>query len=448
METLIRIAQFILSFSLLVLLHEGGHYLASRLTKTRVEKFYLFFNPWFTLFKKKVGHTEWGIGWLPVGGYAKISGMVDESFDTDPLKEKAKPWEYRSKSVWARLLISGGGILMNIILAFIIYTFLSAIYGTSYLHVDDVNNNGGIQATPIGKEFGFQTGDKILKVGNYKEENFHKILGTLLINAEESITVERNREQVVVPIKLSSYKRLMEKGSMLWQERIPLSGNVVGSVLTDMPAHRAGILPGDTILEIDNVPFAYLDELLSYLDTCRQEDTMRTMELYVATRTAGRKRMEVALNKNSRMGYTLKNNLPVRQEKYSVGEALMAGVVRCGNAISLMLKQLRLLGIPETESYKQVGGVIAFVNIFPASWDWFTFWNLTAFLSIMLAILNLLPIPALDGGHILFLLVEAVSGRKLGDRFLLRAQQVGFAILILLLIFANGNDLFRLFGGG
>jgi regulator of sigma E protease len=441
METiLIKVAQFFLSLSILVVLHELGHFTFAKIFKTRVEKFYIFFNPWFSLFKFKWRETEYGIGWLPLGGYVKISGMIDESMDKEQMKKPPQPWEFRAKPAWQRLLILLGGILVNILLAFVIYIGVLWAWGEEYLPTDSVKY--GIMTDSTGLSIGLQNGDKILYVDGKKIEDFNKIPAAILLDEPKSITVIRNGEEVQIPLDKSVIAKVIDDPYFL-APRIPF---VVAQVLDTSSAAKAGIKPGDKVIAVNDNPAMFVDEVKKYLS----ENKGNSVELTIL-RGNDTLTVPVKVNEQGMIGVALDVDytkyFKLKHIDYSLWQAIPAGLNKTIKATVNYLKQLKIIFSPETKAYKNVGGFISIGKIFPGVWDWRAFWNLTAFLSIMLAVLNLIPIPGLDGGHVLFTLYEMITGRKPSDKFLERAQIVGLIILLAIILFANGNDIVKLFNG-
>ncbi len=441
METiLIKVAQFFLSLSILVVLHELGHFTFAKIFKTKVEKFYIFFDPWFSLFKFKWGETEYGIGWLPLGGYVKISGMIDESMDKEQMKKPPQPWEFRSKPAWQRLLILLGGILVNVLLAFVIYIGVLWAWGKEYLPTDNVKY--GIMTDSTGLSIGLQNGDKILYIGGKKIEAFSKIPAAILLDEPKSITVERNGKKVEIPLGKDVISKIIKDPYFL-APRIPF---IVATVLDTSPAAKAGIKPGDRVVAVNGDPAMFVDEVKKYLSKNKKSKVDLTIVRGNDTLT-----MPVAVNDKGMIGVALdldySKYFKLKHINYSLPQAIPAGFSKTLKVTGSYIKQLKIIFSPETGAYKSVGGFISIGKIFPGVWDWRAFWNLTAFLSIMLAVLNLIPIPGLDGGHVLFTLYEMITGRKPSDKFLERAQIVGLIILLALVLYANGNDIFKLFNG-
>jgi len=443
MVVLVKAAQLILSLSILVVLHEFGHFIFAKLFKCRVEKFYLFFDPWFSLFKFKKGETEYGVGWLPLGGYVKISGMIDESMDKEQMKQPPQPWEFRSKPAWQRLFIMIGGVLFNLIFALFLYAMVLYTWGEQYLPTANVKY--GIVASDTGKKIGFQDGDKILNVDGKKVADFTKIVPTIVLEKANYVEVERDGKDVKVPITQEDIARLLNNKNVLGV-RIPYSLKVHG-FMKKSPARDAGMDIGDKVVAINGQHFTYNDQFVQALKNAKGKTVDVTIDRDGATKT-----LPVTIGENGLLGVersvmNLDSLFTFKTLTYGFWQSIPAGVTKGFNTVDNYLKQFKLLFQPETKAYESLGGFIAIGNIFPGIWDWRSFWNLTAFLSIILAVMNILPIPALDGGHVLFLLYEIISGRKPSDKFLEYAQIAGMVILFALLIFANGNDIIKLFKG-
>ena len=437
---LIKAAQLILSLSLLVIIHEFGHFIFARAFKTRVEKFYLFFDPWFSLFKVKKGETEYGVGWLPLGGYVKISGMIDESMDKEAMKLPPQPYEFRSKKSWQRLLIMVGGVLMNFILAFIIYIGVLYAWGETYLPTANVKY--GIEVDSIGMQIGLQNGDKILSVDNKPVENFRKVIPTVILDKAHAIQVERNGQKVDVEISDEDLALLIKSKGVI-SYRIPYN-YTISSFAKNSPAKEAGLKTGDQILGMDSLKFEYNDQFRTAL----RERVGKTITLQVL-RDGKESNVSIQVPESAALGIALDLNLEkifeLKTTEYSLFESIPAGFDRGISTINDYLKQFKLIFSPKTKAYESLGGFIAIGNIFPGAWNWFDFWNMTAFLSIILGVMNLLPIPALDGGHVIFLIFEMVTGRKPGEKFLEYAQIAGMVLLLSLVLYANVNDIFKLF---
>ncbi|MFO7622352.1 MAG: RIP metalloprotease RseP [Bacteroidales bacterium] len=440
MTILIKILQFVLSLSILVVIHELGHFLLAKLFKTRIEKFYLFFDPWFSIFKIKRGDTEYGMGWLPLGGYVKISGMIDESLDKEQMKKPPQPWEFRSKPSWQRLLIMTGGVIMNFILAMLIYVAVLYAWGETYLPTTNVSY--GIVTDSTGLEMGLRNGDKILSVDNQYIENFNHIVSDIILNSRKTIQVERDGQRVNIDIPQEYVQKIL-KGQGLIDARTPFGPFVISGFGKESPARIAGAMAEDELVGLDNNSFTWYDEFQNYLKVNRNRTIVMNLlrggekiDIPVTPTTAGM--LGIASSR------TFDKIFELKTIRYGFLESIPAGIAKGFKTIGDYLKQFKIIFSRNTKAYESLGGFITIGSIFPGVWDWHSFWNLTAFLSIILAIMNILPIPALDGGHVMFLLYEVVSGRKPSDKFLEYAQITGMVILLSILILANGNDILRL----
>jgi regulator of sigma E protease len=440
MTILIKILQFVMSLSILVIIHEFGHFTFAKLFKTRVEKFYLFFDPWFALFKYKRGETEYGVGWLPLGGYVKISGMIDESMDKEQMKQPPQPYEFRSKTSWQRLLIMTGGVVFNFISAILIYVFVLFAWGNTYLPTANVKY--GIVTDSVGHAMGLMNGDKIISIDNQHVEDFLHITSDIALNNRKSIQVERDGKLVNIEIPAEYIPKLL-KGKGQIDYRIPFGPFVVNSFGKESPSKVAGVQLNDELIGLDNKKFAFYDEFQKYLSENKNHPVQLNLlrkgdpvSVTVQPTAAGL----LGINRT----VSLDKIFNLKTIKYGFFQSFPAGIHKGVKTISDYLKQFKLLFSRHTKAYESLGGFITIGNIFPGVWDWQAFWNLTAFLSIILAVMNILPIPALDGGHVMFLLFEVITGRKPSDKFLEYAQIAGMIILLSLLIFANGNDILRL----
>ncbi|HPA87721.1 MAG TPA: RIP metalloprotease RseP [Bacteroidales bacterium] len=440
MIILIKILQFLLSLSIIVIIHEFGHFIFAKLFRTRVEKFYLFFDPWFSIFRKKVGDTEYGIGWIPLGGYVKISGMIDESMDREQMKQPPQPYEFRSKSSGQRLLIMTAGVIFNFISALIIYVGVLYAWGETYLPTSNVKY--GIVTDSVGYSIGLRNGDKIISVDNQKIENFAQITSDIVLNSRKTIQVERNGEIVDINIPVE-YIAQMLKGRGGFDPRTPFGPYVISGFGKESPGKDAGLLEGDEVVGLDGNQFEWFDEFQNYL----AENRAGTIEVNVLRNG---ERMDIAVKPTSDGFLGIASSRSYDQifelttVKYGFLESIPAGIAKGFRTIGDYLKQFKVIFSKHTKAYESLGGFITIGSIFPGVWDWQSFWNLTALLSIILAVMNILPIPALDGGHVMFLLYEVITGRKPSDKFLEYAQMTGMIILLGLLILANGNDIMRL----
>lgn len=436
---IIKALQFFASLSLLVLIHEFGHYITARIFKIRVEQFYIFFNPWFSLYKKKIGETIYGIGWLPLGGYVSLAGMVDETVDDEKmeqLKQEPKPWEFRSKPAWQRLIVMLAGVTMNVLLAMAIYSGILYTWGDKYYHNDDVTY--GYAFNEAGKNLGFEDGDRIVAIDGEKIEDITRI-GEMLIlsDGDRNVEILRNNEPQTITLPLDELIAMRENGGYTGLYKI-ISPYVVGSVEWDS-AKEAGLEAGDRIIAINSIPtprFMVNNPVIT--------EARGTMAELSVVRGADTLQLTSPISEDGRLGITV-NLIQPRYKEYGFWESIPAGVKLTGEKIASYWEQLKLIVKPDTQMYKEVGGFIAIANIFPDKWNWLGFWNITALLSIILAVMNILPIPALDGGHALFTLWEMITGRKPSDKFMVVVQWIGIILLFSLLIYANGSDIFRLF---
>lgn len=442
METfLIRALQLVMSLSLLVIIHEGGHFLFARLFKTRVEKFCLFFDPWFTLFKfkPKKSETEYAIGWLPLGGYVKISGMIDESMDVEQMKQPEQPWEFRAKPAWQRLLIMIGGVLFNFLLALFIYSMILFKWGDDYVQVTKAPL--GMDYNETAKSIGFQDVDILLAADGVP---FDRMDGDALMAVVDArvVTVLRGGQEASIYIPEDMMDRLLTDSVRFATFRIPF---VLDSVQENRPAALAGLQVGDSITQLDGHDIAFFD---FQKEMAQRKQQAASRELSLTYWRAGVcDTLTVTADSLYQIGTlsTLDANrlLPVVHKEYGFFEAFPAGIMLGVNTLKGYVGQMKYLF--SKEGAKQLGGFGTIGSIFPATWDWHQFWNMTAFLSIILAFMNILPIPALDGGHVLFLLYEIIARRKPSDKFMERAQMVGMVLLFALLFWANFNDVLRFF---
>ena len=427
-----KILQVLLALSILILIHELGHFVFAKMFRIRVEKFYLFFDAGFALFKfkPKNSDTEYGIGWLPLGGYCKISGMIDESLDTEALKSEPKPWEFRSKPAWQRLLVMSGGVLFNFIFAIIVYIGIMAGWGESYIS----NEENSIYVNELAYEMGFRNGDRILKFDDYTPERFEMLQADMARQTARKATVLRDGDTVNIYLDQNRIGDVLNTPGM-FDLAIPF---VIDTVPPSSPNHDAGLSGGDRITAIAGHPIEFLQDSRSLLADCKG----RTIEITVV-RDADTLQVPVQVDTSGRLGiYT---SIPgVKTREYSVLSAVPAGIRHTFSTIGGYVQDLKLIFTPSTEAYKSVGSFIAMGQIFPEAWDWYRFLNILALLSIMLGVMNLIPIPALDGGHIVFTLYEMITGKKPSDKFLTAAQMVGMVLLLGLMILAFGNDIGRL----
>ena len=445
MEILIKATQFILSLSLLIVLHELGHFIPAKLFKIKVEKFYLFFDYKFSLFKKKIGDTVYGIGWIPLGGYVKISGMIDESMDTEQMALPPQPWEFRSKPAWQRLIIMLGGVFVNFVLGIFIYIMLMYAYGERYLPNENVKDGVWVQSE-LAENLGIKTGDKVLTVDGQKVEKFRGL--TLEFINGNKYQIERNGEVLDQQIPEDFISQLMDRGKDAGLILAPRQPFVIANISKDSPNLSADLKAKDIVIAINGNTIKYFDEVQDNLDkyvnkeitiTIKRGEEVREVPVKVTDKgKLGVGILQLPLTDLEKLGY-----YTLADKEYTFAEAIPAGWNKSVKTLTDYIKQLKKIFNPSTGAYKGLGGFISIGSIFPSEWSAQSFWEITAFLSIMLGFMNLLPIPALDGGHVVFTLWEMITGRKPGDKFLEYAQVVGFILLIALLLFANGNDVYR-----
>ncbi|PZX44077.1 regulator of sigma E protease [Nonlabens dokdonensis] len=455
--TVVLIINFLMSLSLLIVLHELGHFIPARLFKTRVEKFYLFFDIKYSLFKKKIGETVYGIGWLPLGGYVKISGMIDESMDKEQMAQEPKEWEFRSKPAWQRLIIMLGGVIVNVVLGFVIYIGLIAYNGTNEASGADFKYGFGFPETL--EEVGFRKGDQILLIDQDTIDFAPTLNQKLIFRDIETVTVLRNGEKVEVAIPEDIGSRMFEAGvSTSLEARVPFT---VDSVVVDSKAYKIGIKDGSKIISVAGYPIEFNTDY-SYAmnhkvkheepfevvweyngERYNKEVTFTTIEkktFFFFTKEVDEPKVLGIIKKPTEKGYA-----KVTRKQYSFSESISAGISRGYWTMHDYIVQFKYVFTAKGAS--QLGGFGTIAKLYPDTFDWTAFWATTAFISFILAIMNILPIPALDGGHVMFLLYEIITGRKPGDKFLERAQIIGIVILLSLMLYANGNDLFKaLFG--
>ncbi|MEO6917375.1 MAG: RIP metalloprotease RseP [Chitinophagaceae bacterium] len=440
-EVAVKAGQFILSFSIIVVLHEMGHFLPAKWFKCRVEKFYLFFNPYFSLFKKKIGETEYGLGWVPFGGYVKISGMIDESMDKDAMKLPPQPYEFRSKPAWQRLIIMVGGVTVNLILGFLIYAMMLWYWGESFVPTDKMKY--GIATDSLAQSIGLRDGDKIKTVDGKFIQKFRLIPYEVVLKRAKTMQVERSGQPVNISIP-DNFAGLLIKNKVIafMEPRYPFTG--VDSVLPDYPAARAGIKSKDKILTVNGLLVPFFGDFRNEV----QKSKLKKIEIQVL-RGADTMLKQLVVPADGKIGIyqmpAAKGDLVVDSIKYSFLSAIPAGFTRSVETIQGYWLQLKLIFSKDVKASESVGSVISISKMFPGQWDWQQFWGLTAFFSLVLAFMNILPIPALDGGHALFTLYEMISGRKPSDKFIEYSQMIGMILLLGLMAYALGLDIFRLF---
>ena len=440
MVALIKAAQLLLSLSILVVLHELGHYWAARAFKTRVEKFYLFMNPGFSLFKKQIGETEWGIGWLPLGGYVKIAGMIDESMDTEQMAQPAQPWEFRSKPAWQRLIIMLGGIIVNLILGFVIYSGVLFVWGETKLA-----NEHPVNVDPKLEALGFQDGDRILGYNGETLLYYSDLRMEGFNNRVTQVDILRDGEMVSLELDQELGQTFIDEGirrpfSLLYPCEIAEVGE--GS-----RASAAGLEAGDRILAVGNMDLPYFETVREAIQAHPETPLRLTVE-----RSGQTLELDAVPDSAGSLGFFVHpaahyaEMFPPLRIEYGLASSIGAGYVTAWETLQDYVRSMRFLFTKSGAS--QVGSLVTFGSIFDAGWDWEIFWRNTAFFSLILAFMNLLPIPALDGGHVMFTLYEMVAGRPAPEKVLERAQLIGIVLLLSLMVFALGNDFFRLFTGG
>ena len=423
-----------MSLSLLIILHELGHFIPARIFKTRVEKFFLFFDVKFALFKKKIGETTYGIGWLPLGGYVKISGMIDESMDTEQMQQPAKPWEFRSKPAWQRLIIMLGGVTVNLILGFLIYIMILFVWGKNTLYTEALPL--GLDPSPTAKQIGFETGDQLITVDGKKLDNVLEINKLLFLRSVESVTVKHSNgktEQLYIPENFGN--QMFESGELM--PFSPVIPAIIDSILPNSVAAKSGLMPNDKLISVD-------DSKISNWTDFKNEmaDKSQTYRM-VYERNRSIDTLQITSNKEGKLGvYPQVSSIQFTNEKLGIMSSIEEGISFGYWTLHDYIAQFKYIFTKKGAS--QLGGFGAIGNMFPATWDWKGFWASTALISIILAFMNILPIPALDGGHVMFLAYEIITGKKPNDKFMEYAQMFGFFLLLALVLYANGNDLYRL----
>ncbi|MEZ4798870.1 MAG: RIP metalloprotease RseP [Flavobacteriales bacterium] len=427
--------QLILSLSLLIILHEAGHFLPAKLFKTRVEKFYLFFDPYFSLIKKKIGETEYGIGWLPLGGYVKISGMVDESMDKDQMAQPAKPYEFRSKPAWQRLIIMVGGVTVNVIVGIVIYSVILGVWGKEILPTQNLTY--GVACSPLLENYGFRDGDKIVELDGVAPESFMNVNKSLLLDDVRTVTVERFGQNIILQLPEDFGQMLVDSGvRAAFTPRIPC---IVDSVVVNSNAELAGLLKGDSIVGVNTFYSPYFQDIQKYIKSSKG----KSLAFHVI-RDGQQVNVPIAVTNDGAIGFSPKDPsafLTYERKEYSIGQAIPAGFSMAWETITDYGSQLKFLF--SKSGAKQVGGFATFAKLFPEQWDWEAFWSRTALISLILAFMNILPIPALDGGHVMFLLWEMITGKAANQKVMEVAQMVGMVILLGLMLYGNGMDVVR-----
>ncbi len=448
--TLIQLFQFILSISILVILHELGHFIPAKFFKTKVEKFYLFFDPWFSIFKTKIGGTEYGIGWLPFGGYVKIAGMVDESMDTEQLKKPAQPWEFRSKPAWQRLIIMMGGVTVNFFLAWIIYTSLSYFKGESFHDLSKFEN--GISVSSAGQTMGLKSGDEILKIDGKPAERMET--STINMLFANQVTVRRDGKEITFPVNEDGVAEVLAQNEVkaYFGPRYPI---VIDSLFPTGGANAAGLLKGDRIVGLNGKAVNFFDELEPQLSQLKNQEIVldiqrANMPVVDGEKNSVSEKVNVKVSKEGKLGFAA--NTAIAQnvyektqvnKKYSLSEAIPRGFTRTIDVLTMQIKQFKIVFNTKTQGYKKVSGPIGIIKQMPKEINWEFFWSFTAMFSVWLAFLNLIPIPGLDGGHVVFTLWEMITGKPVPQKVLENAQMVGVIFLMGLMVIIFGNDILK-----
>jgi regulator of sigma E protease len=439
-ETGVKAAQFVLSFSIIVVLHELGHFFPARWFKCRVEKFYLFFNPWFSLWKKKIGETEWGIGWIPFGGYVKISGMIDESMDKEAMKQPPKSYEFRAKPAWQRLIIMVGGVVVNLILGFLIYAMMLWHWGEEYVPTNKFKY--GIATDSLAQSIGLRDGDMIKSVDGEYIERFNKIPLKVILSGAKTIEVDRAGQPVTINIPEDFGSKLIRYKTINFiSMRMPFVK--VDDIVDTAVAYRAGIRKGDRVMGVNGQPVQYFHEFQRIVRKSRNKE----LDLMVL-RGADTNNVRLRVPDNGAIGlYNVdpKQVFEYKEIDYNFFQAIPAGFTRSIETLESYWLQLKLIFSGKVNTNESLGSVISIGKMFPGRWDWQNFWALTAFFSLVLALMNILPIPALDGGHALFTIIEMITGKKPNEKVIEYAQMAGMILLLGLMAYALGLDIFRLF---
>lgn len=439
MTLLIQIGQFIFIISILIILHELGHYLPAKWFKTKVEKFYLFFDYKFSLFKKKIGDTEYGIGWIPFGGYVKIAGMIDESMDTEQMKLPPKPWEFRSKPAWQRLIIMAGGVIVNFILAWVIYSAMLMYYGDSFL--DNSKLRYGVFVDEIGEKLGIKKGDKIISIDGQELTRFNDAAINILLG--DKMTVNRDGENITFPLQDEAKKLVLNnQGKSFISIAVP---SKIGKVAEGYVAQKAGVLEGDIITMINQKPINYWQELVNAIHSNKEKELQM-----IVKRNNELVNLVVKVPDSLVIGVSAdtsfaKNTFSTK--KYNFLESIPRGFEQTIDVLVKQVRQFKLVFNKEVQGYKHMRGPIGIVEVMSPTWDWHFVWRFMAMFSVWLAFLNLLPIPALDGGHIMFILYEIISGKPVSQKIMEFGQIIGFLFVMTLMLLVVGNDIFRVLFG-
>ncbi len=441
MNGLIMAAQLLLGLSILVILHELGHFLAARAFGIKVEKFYLFFDAWnVKLFSIKRGDCEYGVGWLPLGGYVKIAGMIDESMDTEQLAQPVQPWEFRSKPAWQRLIVMLGGVVVNIIVGIFVFWMLTFKYGETYISNSSAQN--GINPGEVGKSIGLEKGDRVLAINGKKVIRFEEITSSKVLLSNTTLTVLRGNKTLYVKVPENILNDISDDGIEAFVSRAPLLSSRIDTIMPGKPAIKAGVQKGDIITAVNKIPVKYSVDVVEQIKKAKGKPMVFEVKRGTEDLTLN---LPADTSGMAGIGFTLSE---IKQEtiKYSLFEALPIGATQAWKTFSDNAKGIGKVFTGKIKANKAFSGPVDIARkVYGGEWVWARFWASTAFISVALAFMNLLPIPALDGGHVVFLLIEMVKGKPLGDKFMERAQMVGFVILLSLMVFVLGNDIFKNF---
>ena len=445
MSIVIMVGQLLLGLSILVILHELGHFLAARAFGIKVEKFYLFFDAWgFSLFKFTYKDVEYGVGWLPLGGYVKIAGMIDESMDTEQMEGPPQPWEFRSKPAWQRLIVMLGGVFVNVVLGICIFWVLTAKLGESY--VPNSNIKYGIVPGTIGTKMGLEAGDKIVAVNGKPVDRFEDLISSKVLLDHSVLTLQRGDKTMNLTVPANIIKDLSDYGIDEFISPLPRTKFAIDSIMPGSNAQIGGLLRGDSVTAVNGIKIQFYDQLLSEL----KKSANKTV-IFEVKRSSEVKLLTININKDGRLGskaggpgISAKFDLPEEKTiKYSVMQSLPIGANKAWSTLTVNARAIGKVFKGEAKFNKVVSGPVAIATMFGSHIDWVHFWSLVGLLSMVLAFTNLLPIPALDGGHAVFLIIEMIKGKPLSDKFLERAQIVGFVLLITLMVFVFGNDIVK-----
>lgn len=433
----IKAVQLLLCLSILVVLHEMGHFLPAKWFKCRVEKFYLFFDPWFSIVKKKIGDTVYGIGWLPLGGYVKISGMIDESMDKEAMKQEPQPWEFRSKPAWQRLIIMIGGVTVNVILGFLLFAMILFVWGERRLPIKNLEH--GIAINPISEKVGLKNGDQIVSIDGKPVDDFFSLTKDVILDEAQSIQVLRDGQQVNIPVPKGTINSLIKRKAQLVEPRVYPVVDTVVKRATNFT--KDSLIKGDRILALNGTPVTYFDEFMKAKTGLKSQEV--SLSVLRGTDTV---EVRAKTDTNAAVGFNtdVYKQAGAFDQKFGFFAAIPAGISKGWETLAMNVKNFRLLFTSdEVKASESLGSFISIGNMFADQWDWERFWTMTALLSMVLAFMNILPIPALDGGHVMFTLYEMITGRKPGEKFLEYAQMVGMVLLLALMAYALGLDVWR-----